>query len=49
MNMVVVEDSNLLLSYAVFIREEIPAFRDFLVPSSPGSSPPRIFTLFLAA
>jgi len=49
MNMVTVEASNLPLSYAVFINEQLPTFRNFLVPSSPGSSYPRIFTLFLAA
>jgi len=49
MKTVIVEDSNLLLGYAVFIVEKKPAFRNFLVPSFPGSSSPRIFTHFLAA
>jgi hypothetical protein len=49
MNTVTVEDSNLLLSYAVFINEHLPTFRNFLEHFSPGSSCPRIFTLFLAA
>jgi hypothetical protein len=45
MKTVIVEDSNLLLGYAVFIIEKIPAFRNFLVPYFPSSSCPRIFTL----